>query len=169
MGMTPKPLADRVRALTKMLPGEDACWEWAGKIARNGYGHLTIWVGPRKTTQGAHRVSWRLAHGDVPPGRYVLHRCDNRRCVRPTHLFLGTARDNARDAMAKCRFTTGERHGRTQLTDADVRDIRAAKGIVGRRELAARYGVRPESINRIQRGASRALGTPELALAGVGS
>lgn len=77
----------------------DGCWEWTGGLLSSGYG--ACFVGAYST--GAHRVSWELANGPIPDGLWVLHHCDNRPCVRPDHLFLGTVLDNNRDAIAKGR------------------------------------------------------------------
>lgn len=76
------------------------CWEWTSVIGKDGYGVMKI----SKKNEGAHRVSWRLNKGEIPPGLCVLHRCDNPICVRPSHLFLGTKSDNTRDAIFKGRF-----------------------------------------------------------------
>lgn len=70
------------------------CWEWQGPDQR-GYG-IFGW-------KRAHRVSWELHHGPIPPGQHVLHQCDNPPCVNPEHLWLGTPRDNASDRGAKGR------------------------------------------------------------------
>lgn len=72
-----------------------------------GYGHIHAGDGTRKSL-GAHRASWMLAHGPIPPGLMVLHRCDNPPCVNPDHLFLGTAKDNVGDMDTKGRRRTGE-------------------------------------------------------------
>ena len=83
----------------------DACWEWQSRIApATGYGNFAIWKQGRRTTWLAHRLAWFLTNGAIPKGLCVLHKCDNRRCVRPDHLFLGTAADNVHDCIAKGRF-----------------------------------------------------------------
>jgi hypothetical protein len=78
----------------------DACWEWTGAKYANGYGEFSV---RRSVAKPAHRVAWALTHGSIPDGFWVLHRCDNRKCVRPDHLFLGTAQDNSDDMWAKNR------------------------------------------------------------------
>jgi hypothetical protein len=79
----------------------DGCWEWKGRRYASGYGVVAIAPGYREAT---HRVSWRAHFGLIPEGMSVCHHCDNPPCVRPDHLFLGTALDNMRDAQRKGRF-----------------------------------------------------------------
>lgn len=89
------------------------CWVWTGTVPKQpGYGRFNtgIKLAGRWVIVNVHRYSWELHHGPVPAGLWVLHRCDNRPCVRPDHLFLGTATDNNRDMVAKGRhWRTKER------------------------------------------------------------
>jgi hypothetical protein len=78
------------------------CWEWTGKLNDEGYGQFR-----HAGENSAHRTSWVLHHGPITDGLWVLHHCDNRRCVRPDHLYLGTVQDNVRDAMSRDRVRRG--------------------------------------------------------------
>ena len=87
------------------------CWEWTGPKG-NQYGHCRMAVRDGKRSRGVqvHRISYELNVGPIPAGLCVCHHCDNPRCVRPDHLFLGTPLDNARDMIAKGRDTSQQRH-----------------------------------------------------------
>jgi hypothetical protein len=74
----------------------DGCWLWTAALSRDGYGMFD--------RCRAHRVAWSIANGEIPGGLYVLHICDNRRCVRPDHLYTGTARQNSADAVSRRRL-----------------------------------------------------------------
>lgn len=76
------------------------CWIWTGPIGRGGYGKY--WAGDGQH-QSVHRYSWAIANGPIPEGMVVCHHCDNKKCVRPVHLFAGTQKDNMHDMMAKGR------------------------------------------------------------------
>lgn len=75
------------------------CWEWTASICSGGYGNKR-WNGKVEPTQ---RISWILAYGAIPDNLWVLHKCDNRKCVNPEHLFLGTQQDNIKDMIIKKR------------------------------------------------------------------
>lgn len=95
------------------------CWVWTGgRIA--GYG--VIGVNGQSTL--THRFSWSLHFGNVPKSDCVLHRCDTRLCVNPSHLFLGSRTDNAADMVEKGRQCRGERHRKARFTNEQVLEIR---------------------------------------------
>lgn len=97
------------------------CWEWTGGRGNHKYG---VFYPKHGVSALAHRVSWELAHGAIPDGMHVLHRCDNRPCVNPSHLFLGTNDDNIADKVSKGRQSRGEDRTFAKLTEADVMRIR---------------------------------------------
>lgn len=82
----------------------DGCWLWMSVRKVAGYGYLAA---GRKRRLPAHRLSWELHNGPIPDGLWVLHHCDNPPCVRPDHLFLGTAKQNADDREGKGRHPHG--------------------------------------------------------------
>lgn len=127
----------------------DGCWNWRDE-AHGGYS--TLWIGPGNIKITGHRLSWLMHFGPVPKGLCVCHHCDNKRCVRPHHLYLATSKQNNRDAWARglCESIrrreydrTGENGPGAKLTWSQVRDIREryAGGGVAQRELAAEFGV----------------------------
>ena len=123
------------------------CIEWTGpRHTRKGYGMVTSSHG-----RYAHRVAWKLAHGRIRRGMHVLHSCDNRLCVNPTHLRLGTNTDNVRDKVTRGRAPSGESHPNSKLDARTVAAIRAAHARDGTSfaVLGRRYGVHRSTIKRI--------------------
>lgn len=135
-------------------PDEDACWLWTGFRDVGGYGRVSKWR--EANEQMAHRISYLIAHGEIPKGLHVLHQCDNPSCVNPRHLFLGTNTDNMRDRDEKGRVASGERNGRAKLSDEDVFEIlRLTAEGVRQKEIAKRFSVGRDYIWRITTGRYR--------------
>lgn len=105
------------------LDSKTGCWNWNRALNEDGYGKVVS--GGKKT--GAHRFSWERANGQViPKGMVIRHSCDNRACVNPAHLLLGTQADNIQDTVSRGRQSSGkgERAGNAKLTESAVREIR---------------------------------------------
>lgn len=165
---------DELRFWSKVQKS-DGCWLWTGTKRTANYGCINI----DGIQYLAHRVSYRLAYGDIPRELCCCHHCDNPACVRPDHLFLGTDADNVRDMVRKGRHVNvpksrpevmrrgdqhglrlhperiakGERQGSAKLTEADVREIRDlyATGNYSLSELGLRFRVNFSAIGKIVR------------------
>lgn len=105
---------------------EGGCWEWTAAFREPGYGAFKF----KGKTVDAHRVSYELSFGSIPVGLLVCHECDNRKCVNPDHLFLGTHQDNYDDAISKGRVVKMEKipwakrnHGATLYRDGCRCDV----------------------------------------------
>ena len=103
-----------------LMSDEESCWPWLGARNSRGYGNLRI----GDTVQTAHRVSYIVHNGPIPEGLHVLHACDQPSCQNPSHLFTGTAKDNAHDRNTKGRTAKGSANGKSKLTENDVRAIK---------------------------------------------
>ena len=117
------------------------CWLWTGPVAGGtGYGVVNHDGAP----VGAHRLAFTLAHGAISSGNDVCHRCDVRTCINPAHLFQGSRAVNLADMRAKGRQADmrGERHPKAKITEAQVREIRAAVASgETMRSVGSRYGL----------------------------
>ena len=119
------------------------CHVWRGAICQaTGYGRFSV----RRINCRAHRVCWELFMGPIPDGMWVLHKCDNRACVNPAHLFLGTRLDNVRDMISKGRNNPprGATHPKAKLRESDVLSIRQSP--LTSAALARQYGVTHKAI-----------------------
>lgn len=136
--------------------GDDECWAWNGAHYRHGYG---AFGNANAAPEGAHRVSYEINVGTIPDGMFVCHHCDNRGCVNPKHLFVGTAADNAADMNSKKRHPggsfrlvdqRGEKNVAAKLNAEKVREIRRRSGT--HTALAAEFGVSLSTIANIRDG-----------------
>lgn len=139
------------------------CWEWQGSKTSSGYGSVS-WHGE---TVPAHRLAYFLSRGGIELHtgfrlggkakryrRFVLHKCDNRRCCNPAHLFLGSMSTNLKDAYDKKRKTQPRsKHVNAKLTPTQVQEIRTAydNGAAKQTELASLYGVSQRAISLVVR------------------
>ena len=124
------------------------CWLWNRGLNAYGYGSISI----GKKNEGAHRFSYKLHKGEVPQGKWVLHKCDVNSCVNPDHLFLGTAKENYDDMVAKGRKAKFD-YAFAKLSPNDVADIRRLRE-EGHRvtAIAKQYGVSHSYISMATRG-----------------
>lgn len=131
--------------------GPNECWPWSAGRFGSGYGEF--WADGRQV--GAHIFSVLLDGRRVPEGMSVLHECDNRSCVNPKHLYVGTQSDNVQDSYDRNRRQQdheGERNPRSKLTPIQVREIRARLEHEDPRTIAGDYPVGPGTIYNIRSG-----------------
>ena len=125
--------------------GPDGCWIWTGAVtSKHGYGCFAL---SSQRVVGAHKLAWLLTNGDAG-GLCVLHHCDNRVCVNPRHLYLGTKTDNSLDKVMRGRDP------QSALTAEQVREIRKLFGKKPTKEIAEQYGVGSWVIWGVKKGRS---------------
>jgi hypothetical protein len=146
-----------LKSVLKSCAKQGECLIYPSIPGRKGYPR--IYVREMGATGHAHRLVWFLLHGFIPVGMCVMHKCDNRRCVNPIHLSLGTNCDNQRDMRKKGRgfqLPSGEQSYVAKLTDQDIREIRSAAS-AGRSysEMARRFRIHPSHVSRVARSMTR--------------
>lgn len=146
-------LLHRLNARTIEDPST-GCWEWQGAIGSGtGYGKVRV----KGKAVDTHRAAWMLANGPIEPGMDVCHTCDNRACLRLSHLFIGTRGDNMRDARDKGRMvipapSRGVEQAHAKLTDDLVREIYMIATTTDTRhiDIAAAYGISRQRVGKIR-------------------
>jgi hypothetical protein len=124
----------------------DDCMAWPFTVTSGGYGSIPL----NGKKEVAHRVAYMLHTGINPGSLVVCHKCDNRKCFNPNHLFIGTCKDNMQDASAKGRMARGTSHCWHKLTEEEVREIRSLhRSGYGFSHLGRKFGVHYSSIRKI--------------------
>lgn len=145
---------DRIPRFWAKVDRSGECWEWTAAVDVGGYGMFATGSGMAR----AHRVSWVLENGPLTDGSILLHRCDNRRCVRPKHLYLGTMRENVADMDARGHRARGYRmsrrgqaHQAAKITDEQVAAIRVLRAAGWQqRRVAALFGISHTHVGHIE-------------------
>lgn len=139
------------KLLSKIGINDSGCWNWLGSKTANGYGNMRTQFGNMYT----HRVSWMVHYGQIPSDLCVLHKCDNKPCVNPEHLFLGTYQDNHNDMRAKGRDAYGHN---AKLTRDQVNEVKQllSQGALSQRQIANLYNVSRSCVLQIRLGNSYA-------------
>jgi hypothetical protein len=128
-----------------------SCWEWTGCLEIAGYGKLRV----NGKNIKAHRFSYQLHKGEIPDGMFILHSCDNPKCIRPDHLSIGTHAENMRDMINKNRDNKakGSAAGQAKLTENQVIEIKQKLNLgIKQKIIAQEYNIDDSNISRIKTG-----------------
>ena len=152
-----RTLEDRTGEFWSRVKVVGDCWEWQGTICSNGYGSTHLF---KHWTRWAHRVSYLLSKGDIPPGKEILHSCDNRRCINPEHLSVGTRKQNMLEASKRGKLThwdrpRGELNASSVYTEALIREayLRVKSGQPQERVISE-LGITKVTLKRVIKGKS---------------
>ena len=146
---TPVLNHDRIAArlsLYSIPEPNSGCWLWTANYDKGGYGRIKY----KGRDIGAHRASWIIYRGSIPPGAFVCHKCDVPECINPDHLYLGNHRENMQDKCTRNRQARGEGNGQSKLTSEQVLQIKSDPRI--HRIIAASYGIHRVTVSKIKRG-----------------
>lgn len=154
MQQSKKAIALFLKAKTK--PSESGCWEWQAGKYKVGYGASPASCGGGRY---AHRAMYAAVIGEIPKGMYVLHSCDNRLCINPEHLSLGTHLDNIKDMHAKNRQRGGslpnENNPSCKFSDEEILRMRQAKRHMTLRAMTSHFKISESHLLRVLHGESR--------------
>jgi len=166
--INPNAITDRVMQRIMDKIDKNDCWEWTGKTSTSGYGIISISFDGEKSYFFVHRIIAQKHFNKDIRGMLVCHTCDNTKCVNPKHLFLGTQKENMRDASIKGRIRSGgdhhartnpesvprgEKNGQTKLKNKDIDEIKTLYALgESQRSIARRFSIRQGSVSRIVTG-----------------
>lgn len=141
------PFIDRL--MEKITISDSGCWEWNAARFGNGYGAFRF----HGKNIHAHRASWILKYGEIPSGLFVCHKCDNRKCVNPDHLFLGSNQDNLNDMKSKGRSGRGIKNAMHRYSEEVIRRVKEMKvQFFTQKKTAQETGVNKSTISMIWSG-----------------
>ena len=124
---------------------ETHCWEWTKGLNSNGYAQMSI----NNKKESVHRIMYTYIYGDIPEDKpYILHRCDNRKCCNPMHLYAGTPQNNMDDRSKRNLSAKGGKHWKAKLTEKQVLEIRVSEE--PQSVLAKRLNVGATTISNIK-------------------
>src|ERR1700753_2039822 len=125
---------------------KNSCWEWQRYLNKYGYGYIST----EGKSWSIHRYAYYVTHGSIPSKKWVLHKCDNRKCINPDHLYLGDNAQNVKDRVQRNRGAIAERNASSKLTTKEVTKIKKMTGTL--RSVSEKFGVAIATIDDIRRG-----------------
>ncbi len=138
------------RLLNRITIASNGCWVWQGCCGSHEYGQLTF----KRRGLLAHRASYEVHCGPIPKGQFVLHHCDNRFCINPDHLYLGSPRNNTDDMIARGRGWLDNGIKLTPEQLIEIKDL-ALSGLFTQDRIALAYEVAQATVSRIKNGYQR--------------
>lgn len=130
----------------KSVTENNGCLEWKRYLNKHGYGYINY----DGKSWSIHRLSYFINYGEIPKNKWVLHKCDNRKCVNPSHLYLGDNKQNVKDRVERNRGAIAERNASSKLKIEQVILIKSMQGTL--RSIAEKFNVGISTIDDIKRG-----------------